>query len=188
MAKIFTGLTTILCCCRRVCADQLTSVSLCRGMSAVCVYTVQDIDNLFTTSPFKGGGNQEGRSRAVSALQTDLRWKMSRHKMISGTNMAAIFQTMSLKVVRYGHGYGMDQNQIKTYAPFSPQCVPDSTKILLDTLKMIEKTSEMEQWIQPVGDSGPLLFNDHNYTHIYVDSSHRNGNNNHTVLFLSLRE
>ena len=52
---------------------------------------------------------------------------------------------------------------------------------------MIEKNSEMEHWVRPVGNSGPLLSNHHNYTHIYVDLSQNEGNN-HTVLFLSLSE
>ncbi|XP_028420164.1 semaphorin-7A isoform X3 [Perca flavescens] len=96
------------------------------GMSAVCVYTIQDIENIFTTSTFKGKDNQPGRPR---------------------------------------------------------QCVADSTKIPLDALKMIIENSEMEEWVRPVNNSGPLLFNHHSYTHIYVDSSQ---NNHPTVLFLSL--
>ncbi|KAM9366667.1 semaphorin-7A [Symphorus nematophorus] len=97
------------------------------GMSAVCVYTIEDIDHIFKTSPFKG--NQENRSR---------------------------------------------------------MCVRDSRKIPSDTLKMIEKTSEMEHWVRPVRNSGPILFNHHNYTHIYIDSSQHKRNNDQPVLFLSL--
>lgn len=33
------------------------------GMSAVCVYTIQDIENIFMTSPFKGKDPQKDRSR-----------------------------------------------------------------------------------------------------------------------------
>ncbi|XP_070762725.1 semaphorin-7A-like [Enoplosus armatus] len=101
------------------------------GMSAVCVYTIQDIDNIFMTSPFKGYSmaNSESRPR---------------------------------------------------------KCVADSTKIPLDALRMIEKTSEMEQWVRPMNNSGPLLFNPHSYSHIYVDSSHQR-KHHHPVLFLSLK-
>ncbi|XP_076600205.1 semaphorin-7A [Chaetodon auriga] len=95
------------------------------GMSAVCVYTIQDIDHVFKTSPFKG-----------------------------------------------------DQRQLR-------KCVKDSRTIPLEELRTIEKTSEMEQWVWPVNNSGPILFNHHSYTHIYVDSSHHK-RNNHPVLFLSL--
>ncbi|TKS69755.1 Semaphorin-7A CDw108 JMH blood group antigen [Collichthys lucidus] len=94
------------------------------GMSAVCVYKIQDIDYIFKTSPFKG--ESENRSR---------------------------------------------------------ECVPDSTKINFKTLMLIKKTSEMEKWILPVNNSGPLLFNHHNYTHINVDSSQHD---QQPVLFLSL--
>ncbi|KAM4592356.1 semaphorin-7A [Odontesthes bonariensis] len=89
------------------------------GMSAVCVYTIGDIHNIFTSSPFKGGE------------------EMNRTRM----------------------------------------CVPDSTRISPEILRRIEKASEMEQWVQPMNNSGPLLFNHHSYTHIYVDTS---------VMFLSL--
>ncbi|TMS13225.1 Semaphorin-7A [Larimichthys crocea] len=94
------------------------------GMSAVCVYKIQDIDYIFKTSPFKG--ESENRSR---------------------------------------------------------ECVSDSTKINFQTLMLIKKTSEMEKWILPVNNSGPLLFNHHNYTHINVDSSQHE---HQPVLFLSL--
>ncbi|XP_008275861.1 semaphorin-7A [Stegastes partitus] len=99
------------------------------GMSAVCVYKVQDIDNVFTTSLFKGftPDNQIVRPR---------------------------------------------------------ECVQDSTKISSDILRNIEKTSEMKEWVQPEGASGPILFNHHNYTHIHIDRSQHMRNN--TVLFLSL--
>lgn len=80
--------------------------------------------------------------------------------------------------------FGMQQNQ---NIPLSLQCVADSTRIPLDTLKKIEKTSEMEQWVRPVDNSGPILFNHHSYTHIYVDSS-QHKRNSHPVLFLSLSE
>ncbi|XP_053172768.1 semaphorin-7A [Scomber japonicus] len=99
------------------------------GMSAVCVYTIEAIDNVFRQSPFKGSDRQSSRSR---------------------------------------------------------KCLPDSTKISVDVLNMIKKTSEMEQWVQPVGNSGPLLINRHSYTHILADSL-QHKRNNHTVLFLSLR-
>ncbi|XP_070822197.1 semaphorin-7A [Chaetodon trifascialis] len=96
------------------------------GMSAVCVYTIQDIDHVFQTSPFKGGDQRRTR-----------------------------------------------------------MCVRDSTQISLEDLGTIKKTSEMEQLVWPVNRSGPILFNHHIYTHIYVDSSHHK-RNNHPVLFLSL--
>ncbi|XP_059201444.1 semaphorin-7A [Centropristis striata] len=64
----------------------------------------------------------------------------------------------------------------------SRECVPDSTKILSDTLKKIEKNTDMKDSVQPVDNSGPLLTNHHNYTHIYVDGSQKRS----TVLFLSL--
>lgn len=51
----------------------LTSVSLRRGMSAVCVYTIQDIDHIFTTSPFKGEDGQSNRPREVQYVSTQLR-------------------------------------------------------------------------------------------------------------------
>ncbi|KAI3377663.1 hypothetical protein L3Q82_008822 [Scortum barcoo] len=95
------------------------------GMSAVCVYTIQEIDHIFRNTTFKD--SWEDRSR---------------------------------------------------------ECVEDSTKISLETLKKIKTTSEMEELVQPEGKSGPLLFNHHNYTHIYVGSQHKN--NLHPVLFLSL--
>nr|XP_046264851.1 semaphorin-7A-like [Scatophagus argus] len=97
------------------------------GMSAVCVYTIQDIHKVFKTSPFKGAQGNRGR-----------------------------------------------------------ECVPDSTKISLDTLRMIESTSEMQDWIRPARDFGPLLFKHHSYTHIYVSDLQHSRNNQHPVLFLSL--
>ncbi|XP_035508231.1 semaphorin-7A-like [Morone saxatilis] len=93
------------------------------GMSAVCVYTIQGIDNIFRTSPFKD--EKSDRSR---------------------------------------------------------MCVPDSTKIPLDTLRKIEQTSEMKNWVHPVDK---VFFSHHSYTHIYVDSSRHRGNDHHPVLFLS---
>ncbi|XP_029282393.1 semaphorin-7A [Cottoperca gobio] len=98
------------------------------GMSAVCVYTIQDIEHIFNTSPFKGKDKQHSRSRA---------------------------------------------------------CVTDSTALHVEVLKMIEKNSEMEEYVRPMHRSGPILFNHHRYTHIYVERS-PDRNNNHTVLFLSL--
>ncbi|XP_072236246.1 semaphorin-7A [Leuresthes tenuis] len=89
------------------------------GMSAVCVYTIGDIHNIFTSSPFKRGE------------------EMNRTRM----------------------------------------CVPDSAKISPEILRRIERASEMEQWVQPMNNAGPLLFNHHSYTHIHVDTS---------VMFLSL--
>ncbi|XP_071344278.1 semaphorin-7A isoform X2 [Trachinotus anak] len=97
------------------------------GMSAVCVYTIQDINHVFQTSPFKDSPKDRAR-----------------------------------------------------------ECVRDSTKIHPDTMRMIEETSEMGQWIQPVHKSGPLLLNHHNYTHIYADSSQPTQHDYRTVLFLSL--
>ncbi|XP_039992333.1 semaphorin-7A-like [Xiphias gladius] len=102
------------------------------GMSAVCVYTIEDIDHIFSTSPFKGSSTANHKKR-------------------------------------------------------SRMCVSDSTKIPPETLRMIEKTSEMEQWVQPVNKSGPLLFNHHNYTHIYVHTSQDKRNHPFTVLFLSTK-
>uniref|UniRef100_A0A3Q1HG12 Semaphorin-7A-like n=1 Tax=Acanthochromis polyacanthus TaxID=80966 RepID=A0A3Q1HG12_9TELE len=96
------------------------------GMSAVCVYTIQDIDDVFRTSPF-APDDEMNRSR---------------------------------------------------------ECVLDSTKISSEILRNIEKTSEMKEWVRPEGDSGPILFNHRNYTHIYIDSSQHN--RSHTVMFLSL--
>ncbi|XP_034385557.1 semaphorin-7A-like [Cyclopterus lumpus] len=95
------------------------------GRSAVCVYTIRDIDHIFTTSPFKGKDVQSNRPR---------------------------------------------------------ECVEDSTKIQPDVLRMIETYSEMEQWVRPEKNSGPLLSNHHSYTHIHVHGSR----SNHNVLFLSL--
>lgn len=96
------------------------------GMSAVCVYKIGDIDDVFRTSPF-----------SVSAA---------------------------------------DRSRV---------CVPDSTKIPLDTLRKIQMSTQMEEWIRPEGKSGPLLVSPYNYTHIRVDGVLPNGND-HPVLFLSL--
>ncbi len=52
----------------------MTSVCLCRHMSAVCVYTIQDIDKIFKNSPFKG--TQAVRPRTVRLIQIDQRGKM----------------------------------------------------------------------------------------------------------------
>ncbi|XP_031602310.1 semaphorin-7A-like isoform X1 [Oreochromis aureus] len=100
------------------------------GMSAVCVYTIEAINNIFKNSPFKG--------------------------------------------------YTKDQmDRPRT-------CVNDSTKLQVDTLKKIDKTSEMEQLVHPVGNSGVLLFNHHKYTHIQVDSKPNSRSRNQNVIFLSL--
>ncbi|XP_034072365.1 semaphorin-7A-like [Gymnodraco acuticeps] len=101
------------------------------GMSAVCVYTIKDIERIFTTSTFKGKVPQPGRSRA---------------------------------------------------------CVQDSSAIHMDVLSKIKENSEMEEWVWPVNNSGPILFNHHNYTHIYVDDSQNNRSDKHTVLYLSLHK
>uniref|UniRef100_UPI0037E70F0F semaphorin-7A-like n=1 Tax=Semicossyphus pulcher TaxID=241346 RepID=UPI0037E70F0F len=103
------------------------------GMSAVCVYTIHDINKVFTNSPFKGYSTGAQRERPR-------------------------------------------------------QCVRDSTAIPLSVLKKIEENSEMEDWVRPVDDSDPILFNPYRYTHIYVDPSPNQGNTPHLVLFLSLRE
>ncbi|XP_039866729.1 semaphorin-7A-like isoform X3 [Simochromis diagramma] len=100
------------------------------GMSAVCIYTIGDIDKIFTNSPFKGYTKAE----------------MDRPRM----------------------------------------CVDDSTKLPVETLKKIEKTSEMEQLVHPVGNSGLLLFNHQSYTHIQIDGSPNRRTSHHTVIFLSL--
>ncbi|XP_035007398.1 semaphorin-7A [Hippoglossus stenolepis] len=100
-------------------------------MTAVCVYTINDIDHIFKTSAFKGQSTANSKDR-------------------------------------------------------SRKCVKDSTTLSHETLKIIAGTSEMEQRVQPVNKSGPLLFNHHNYTHIYADSSQHKRNDPHTVLFLSL--
>ncbi|XP_041644355.1 semaphorin-7A-like [Cheilinus undulatus] len=65
-------------------------------------------------------------------------------------------------------------------------CVPDSTKTHLDILQMIEENSEMEDWVQPLNNAGPILVNHHKYTHIYVDGLLSKRNRHHPVLFLSL--
>lgn len=68
------------------------------------------------------------------------------------------------------------------------QCVPDSTSIPLMTLDEIQKTSEMEQWMLPLGNS-PLLISRHrSYTHILVDGSFTKNSSQHHLLFLSLSE
>ncbi|XP_019216233.1 semaphorin-7A [Oreochromis niloticus] len=100
------------------------------GMSAVCIYTIGDIEKIFTNSPFKGYTKDQ----------------MDRPRM----------------------------------------CVDDSTKLPVETLKKTEKTSEMEQLVHPVGNSGLLLFNHQTYTHIHVDGSPNKGSSHHTVIFLSL--
>ncbi|XP_074522888.1 semaphorin-7A [Halichoeres trimaculatus] len=101
------------------------------GMSAICVYTIGDIDNVFKNSPLRGesAGSQRNRHR---------------------------------------------------------ECVADSTRIPLEVLKIIEENSEMEEWVRPVGNSGPIVFNHHQYTHVYVDSSLSKSVYRHPVLFLVL--
>ncbi|KAK5873541.1 hypothetical protein PBY51_018576 [Eleginops maclovinus] len=101
------------------------------GMSAVCVYTMRDIEHIFTTSTFKGKDPQNGRLRT---------------------------------------------------------CDQDSTKIHMDVLKKIKENSEMEDWVRPIYNTGPILSNHHNYTHIYVDPAQNNGGDPHTMLYLSLRK
>uniref|UniRef100_A0A4W5P2P9 Sema domain-containing protein n=1 Tax=Hucho hucho TaxID=62062 RepID=A0A4W5P2P9_9TELE len=93
------------------------------GVSAVCVYTIVDIDRIFKTSNFKG-------------------------------------YTEPVPSPRPG------------------ECVKDSTKLPMDVLKMVDKYSEMEEWVT----SGPLLVTHHYYHHIRVDRVQGKGN----VLFLSL--
>ncbi|XP_034039381.1 semaphorin-7A isoform X2 [Thalassophryne amazonica] len=66
-------------------------------------------------------------------------------------------------------------------------CVADSTMLSAQTLKEIEETSEVEDWVQPLNASGPLLFSHHHYKHIAVDTFQDERNNRHTVLFLSLQ-
>uniref|UniRef100_A0A3Q4H1C0 Sema domain-containing protein n=1 Tax=Neolamprologus brichardi TaxID=32507 RepID=A0A3Q4H1C0_NEOBR len=88
------------------------------GMSAVCVYTIEDISKIFENSPFNGYTKKQ----------------MDRPRM----------------------------------------CAPDSSKLSVDTLKNIDKTSEMEQLVHPVGNPGLLFFNHRNYTHIQVDSKPNN--------------
>ncbi|XP_030581836.1 semaphorin-7A-like [Archocentrus centrarchus] len=100
------------------------------GMSAVCIYTIQDINKIFTNSLFKH--------------------------------------------------YTRDQLDVPR------MCAPDSTKIPVDILKMIDKTSEMEQSVQPVDDSDLLLLNHHDYTQIHVDGSPNKRSSSSTVIFLSL--
>ncbi|XP_063335598.1 semaphorin-7A isoform X2 [Pelmatolapia mariae] len=65
-------------------------------------------------------------------------------------------------------------------------CAPDSTKLLVDTVKKIDKTSEMEQLVHPVSNPGLLFFNHHKYTHIKVDSKPNSRSINQNVIFLSL--
>ncbi|XP_043999885.1 semaphorin-7A [Gambusia affinis] len=93
------------------------------GMSAVCIYTIGDIEKVFSTSPFIDSKSDDDRKK----------------------------------------------------------CVPDSTKIPTDILSRVEKVSEMKEWVNPT--LGPVLFNHHNYTRIFVDASQ---GNQHTVMFLSL--
>ncbi|XP_041725481.1 semaphorin-7A-like [Coregonus clupeaformis] len=93
------------------------------GMSAVCVYTIADIDRIFKTSNFKGHTGPV-------------------------TN------------------------------PRPGECVKDSTKLPIEVLKMVDKHSEMEEWVT----SGPLLVTHRHYHHIRMDRVQGKWN----VLFLSL--
>lgn len=68
----------------------------------------------------------------------------------------------------------------------SRECVADSTAIPLVTLSDIQKTSKLEQWMQPLRFSPLLISKHHNYTHILVDSSVTEDNPQQTLLFLSL--
>nr|XP_057945322.1 semaphorin-7A isoform X2 [Doryrhamphus excisus] len=96
------------------------------NMSAVCVYAMHDIHDVFASSPFKGSDQQARRPR---------------------------------------------------------RCGSDSTALPLDVLKMIQMTSEMEQWVWPVNKSGPLLLSHHVYTRIHADVA---DSEEKTLLFLSL--
>ncbi|XP_062327088.1 semaphorin-7A [Osmerus eperlanus] len=97
------------------------------GMSAVCVYTMEDIDSVFKASNFKG---------------------------YTGT----------------------------IPSPRPGICSPDSTKPLShDFVTLVNKDTEMEDWVMPTGNTGPLLVHHHNYTHILGDRVQTE----HTVLFLS---
>ncbi|XP_014030827.1 semaphorin-7A [Salmo salar] len=93
------------------------------GMSAVCVYTIADIDRIFKTSNFKGHPGS-------------------------------------------------------VPSPRPGECVKDSTKLPIEVLKMVDKVSEMEEWVT----SRPLLVTHRYYHHIRVDRVQGKGN----VLFLSL--
>ncbi|XP_077569694.1 semaphorin-7A isoform X2 [Stigmatopora nigra] len=95
------------------------------NMSAVCVYSIKDIQDVFTSSPFHGSDPQRSRPRV---------------------------------------------------------CVLDSTRLPLDVLRMTEKNSEMEQWVKPVNNSGPLLVSHHVYTRIRADVVFAE---EYTLLFLS---
>ncbi|XP_077477575.1 semaphorin-7A-like isoform X1 [Stigmatopora argus] len=95
------------------------------NMSAVCVYSIKDIQDVFTNSSFRGSDPQGGRPR---------------------------------------------------------ECVPDSRVLPLAVLRMIEKNSEMEQWVKPVNNSGPLLVSHHPYTRVRADAAFAE---EYTLLFLS---
>ncbi|CAN9506810.1 unnamed protein product [Ophioblennius macclurei] len=101
------------------------------GMSAVCVYTIRDINSVFMNSMFRGQTSENPLNRPR-------------------------------------------------------RCVEDSTKFPSETLSLIDKTSEMKDWVQPVDQSEPFLFSHHNYTHICVDSVKQMVNSSRTVVFLSL--
>ncbi|XP_053722646.1 semaphorin-7A-like [Synchiropus splendidus] len=96
------------------------------SVSAVCVYSVSDIDKLFKVSKFRAA-NQDG-------LKNRLR-----------------------------------------------ECVRDSTALSSQQLSLIAQTIEMESWVMPVKNSGPVFTNHHNYTSIYVDARTKD-----PVLFLTL--
>lgn len=55
------------------------------------------------------------------------------------------------------------------------------------TLHEIQKTSKMEQWILPMGNSPLLTSKHHSYTRVLVDSSFSKSSSQH-LLFLSLSE
>lgn len=76
----------------------------------------------------------------------------------------------------------------KTKACVCLQCVLDSTKISVEDLNKIKDGSEMEDAVQPVTFSTPLIFKHHSYTHIFVDSSQFKNDSQHVVLFLTLSE
>lgn len=107
--KVFADRSPVAADVSCLCVHPLTPVSLCRGMSAVCVYTIEDIEQIFKTSPFKDADEQTGRPREVCGKQLYLRSKITaastRHQMIPGINMAAIFQPMWFKF----HNTGCNQ-------------------------------------------------------------------------------
>lgn len=148
------------CCCRCFRADLLTCVSVHRGMSAVCVYTIEDIDRVFMNSPLEASSSDFDRPRKVQCM--------------SWLSVSELSQLMC--------------NQNQNTMLFFLQCVEDSTKTDPRTIRMIDHFSDMKDWIEPVHKSGPLLLNHHIYSHIYADGSQSMQNSDHTVLFLALSE